>query len=436
MCGLNLLVINVHSCRNAGDAALLKATISHLKQNLPVKSVTISMDDPEICLAGYSTVCSLASWVKPRGRWNIARLLLLVPATLIPLLAHRRWGKRFLLGAIPEPLRHLLEAYLQADVVISKPGGFLYSSGRGLAFAIATYTLFLATLTGRPLYILPQSVGPLRHRWERLVIKRVLNKARIVMVREPISAQELAKCGVLETRCKLVPDMAFGFCPDPPTQQARGWLCSKGARVDTPLLGVTVINWAAQNSRFQQQKQSYYEMGIISCIRWFVQQIGGQVLIFPQVWGPLDSQDDRIPGRRLKEKVRDLGDSVLVIEEAVAPEILKAAYGLMDIFIATRLHSAIFAWSQAVPVMAISYQHKTLGVAAMLGMNKWVIDIEAIDPDQLVEHVQELWKERDKVREHLRCYLPYLMQQTAQIGALLANDLQEWLRGNRTTIVT
>ncbi len=425
---LNLLIINVHSCRNAGDAALLQATIDLIKQNLDVKSVTIVMDDVEVQLEGCRTVCSLSAWVKPKGKWNIRRLILLIPVTLPPILIYRWLRERPLLAAIPKPLHDLLEAYLQADVVISKPGGFLYSSGRGLAFAIAAYELFLAVIAKKPVYILPQSIGPLKYFWERILIRMILGKARIIMVREPISIKELVKCGIPETRCKLVPDLAFSFCLDPPIQQAKSWLYNKGVRIDVPLLGVTVINWAAQNTKFDQIKQLNYEISLISSMKWFVKQIGGQVLIFPQVWGPLDSHDDRIIGRRLKERLRDLGDSIIVIEETVTPEVLKAVYGIMDIFIATRLHSAIFAWSQSVPVIAISYQHKTLGIAKMLGMEKWVIDIETINPDQLVRKVQELWMERDKVMKHLGYHLPYLIHQAIQIGPLLARDLNSLLK--------
>lgn len=424
----NFLIINVHSCRNAGDAALLQATIDLIKHNFSVRSVTIVMDDSEVELESCRIVCSLSAWVKPKGKWNIHRLILLVPFTLLPILIYRYWGVRFLLAATPQPLQNLLEAYLQADVVISKPGGFLYSSGHGLAFAIAAYELLLAVLAGKPIYILPQSIGPLKYFWERILIKIIANSARIIMIREPISIEELIKCGVPQSRCKLVPDLAFSFCPNPPTQQAKSWLYNKGVRIDAPLLGVTVINWADQNKKFGQINQINYETSIISSIKWFVEQTGGQVLIFPQVWGPLDSHDDRIIGRRLKERLCDLGDSVIVIEETVTPEILKAAYGIMDIFIATRLHSAIFAWSQAVPVMAISYQHKTLGLAKMLGMEKWVIDIETINPDQLVGKVQELWTERDEVRKHLKHHLPDLIHQAIQIGPLLARDLNEFIK--------
>ena len=42
------------------------------------------------------------------------------------------------------------------------------------------------------------------------------------------------------------------------------------------------------------------------------------------------------------------------------------------------MHSNIFALSETVPVIAIGYLHKTRGIASMLGMDRWVLDIQTI----------------------------------------------------------
>jgi len=423
MSGLNLLVINVHSCRNAGDAALLKTTIEQLKAHLPIKSVVVSIDDLAVhCGIPFTPVCSLSGWVKPAGKWELSRLLLLIPSTFIPILSFRIFGYP-VFKFTHRSLRSLIEGYLNADLVVSKPGGFLYSSGHGLALLISVYEMLLAILSGKPLYILPQSIGPLRYRWEHIMLRFLMSKARIMMVREPISWHEAVKCGIPPHRCKLIPDMAFSFCPDPPTQYAREALARKGIDLNRPLLGITMINWSGQNSEFSSQDQYRYETAVGAAAKWFVDHIGGQVVLFPQVWGPFESQDDRKPARNLKYRLQDLGNSITVIEDMLIPEILKAAYGVMDLFIATRLHSAIFAWSQAIPVIAISYQPKTLGVAQMLGMERWVIDIKEITPDALLETLRELWKERERVKAHLQQQMIHVTQQSRLVGILIAQDI-------------
>ena len=52
------------------------------------------------------------------------------------------------------------------------------------------------------------------------------------------------------------------------------------------------------------------------------------------------------------------------VDEEAPPDLLQAAYGCCDVFLGSRLHSNIFALIRHVPVLAIAYQDKTIGVTA------------------------------------------------------------------------
>jgi colanic acid/amylovoran biosynthesis protein len=94
----------------------------------------------------------------------------------------------------------------------------------------------------------------------------------------------------------------------------------------------------------------------------------------------------------------------------------------MDVFIGTRMHSNIFALSQSVPVIAIAYQHKTWGIAHMLGIKSWVIDIRQISSQALRDRLAALWAKRDAVRNQVRQALPAILEQARQPGAIIAAD--------------
>jgi colanic acid/amylovoran biosynthesis protein len=422
----NILIINVHSSCNAGDAALTLTAIQQLRENFPQSRLTVVMDDPDSTLRDVYVVDSFFHWVKGTGRdepsnWRIGNLLLLIPASILPVLTFRLFGRAVFI-LTPAPLRRLIQSYLEADLVVSKPGGFLYSSGLGLTMLITVYTFLLAVWAGKPLYVFPQSIGPLTRWWEHLLLRWVLSKPRIVMVREAGSLQQLRTWGLTSPHCSWLPDMAFSFA-GAPTTSAEEWLASRGIRRNGPLLGLSAIDWGAQNPRFGLQVT--YEAACADVARSFIRQYSGKVIVFAHSWGPAASQDDRAVARRIVAQLSDLSDSVLLVDWPVAPDLLKAIYGQMDVFVATRTHAAIFALSAGVPTLLIGYQHKAWGIARMLDLESWVVDIQQIGSQVLIDRLAALWTERDAVRNQIQQRLPALLEQARQPGALIAADFRK-----------
>lgn len=424
--GRRILIVNVHSSHNAGDAALTMATIGQLRAIFPDCDVTLAMDDPDSHYGDGLAIGSPIQWVKPCTTWRWSQLALLVPATLIPAVTHRL-KKRAFYALTPKAWQGLLKAYANADFVVSKPGGFLYSSGRGLSMLVALYTMWLALIFGKPVYMFPQSVGPLLHSWERAAVGGVISKLRIIAVREPFSLSQLRQCGVPSERCNLLPDTAFAF-QGASEQDAARWLLEQGVRIgDGPWLGMTTVNWSAQSATFERQEA--YERGCAAAIRSFVERHGGSAVLFPQVTGPLPSQDDRVSSRRVARELLDLGDAVHVIESPVSADILRTAYSFMDVFIGTRMHSAIFAMSSGVPTIAIGYQPKTSGIANLVGMERWSIPIEQVDDSVLVMLLNRLWNERESVSQYLKGVIPLLREQAQLPGKMIEDDFTTLVGG-------
>jgi len=419
---LQILLVNVHSSRNAGDAALTDVAITQLRKQFAGCQITLAMDDPDSHTGFGKAIESFFSWTRKTRGWYLGNVLWLLPGTLFPILTWRLGGKAcFILT--PHAWRTLLAAYVQADMVVSKPGGFIYSSGRGISLIIALYHMILAQLADKPVYMFPQSIGPLKHHWEYKLLRQILKRVRIVMVREPISLQLLQSDDFNGMQAQLLPDMAFGFKQAPITD-AQQWLQQHGLDSEsyTPLLGMTTVNWQAQNPDFQFQER--YEQACVAAARTFITQWQGKVLLFPQVWGPLESQDDRVAARRIAAHLNDLDSSVLFVEKPMPSELLKSVYGLMTIFIGTRMHSNIFALSLCVPVIAIGYQYKTRGIMQMAGLEDWVIDIQDVTPELLTEKLTALMIDRDQLQQHLEQVIPMIVEQSQRAGRLVAADFK------------
>lgn len=418
----NIYLINVHSFANAGDAALTLATIQQLEKNFPSCQLTLQLDDLETYTEPYPTVISLYRWVRGakvggEPKWHLPHLLWLLPGTLIPVLTHRGFRRPWW-GLTPKALRATLQAYFDADLIVSKPGGFLYSSGLGLTLWVAVYVMVLGIWAGKPLYLYPQSVGPLKHKWECAFMRWLVRHTRIFMAREMISVMELEKCGISPEGVRLTIDTAFDFQG---TGDAGQWFAARGFPLDhEPVMGVTTIQWGAQSKGFLAQAQ--YERAVAVGARHFIGTYGGKVVLFTQAWGPSESQDDRPAARRIAQQLSDLAPHVLLLDEPLAPPLLKTLYGRMDVFLGTRMHSNIFALSQGVPVLAIGYYHKTLGIMKALDLEAWVIDIGQIEESLLLARLDQLWLNRKSLSEAIAKKGRTLIEAATQAGQWVAED--------------
>lgn len=388
---MKILLVNNHSLENAGDHAILIETLRVLERAFPNAQIGLSFNDvasAHAALPGYSIYHAPLGWFlrlnDQRGydllpRWQ--RLLLLAALLLAGLLCRVALP----LPAWPparQPLR-LLRAYAEADLVLACGGGYLYAPGphEGLAgvFNLTLLGCLLAVLIDRPLVLLPQSIGPLHDQPQRRAVRLVLRHARLTLVRERQSLHLLEQLGCAG-RALLAPDMAFGL-PAAPAEQAERLLARWLPPEPAPafLVGMTALNWSGQSYSFDRQAQ--YEAALLGCIDTITKQ-GGTVVLFPQCTGPSHAEDDRLVSARLHQRARD-PQRVVLLDEPLPPRLLQAAYGRMDYFIGTRMHSVILALNAGVPALAIGYLHKTSGMLEALGLEGRCLDIATINAEQL-----------------------------------------------------
>jgi colanic acid/amylovoran biosynthesis protein len=287
-----------------------------------------------------------------------------------------------------------------------------------LAFLVSLFSILLGWMAGKPVYLFPQSIGPLRKKWEGRLLYYTLKKARLVLVREPVSYSMLRALGL---RPLLIPDLAFGF-PSPGKQFALNYFQRIGLHPEEerPWLGVTTLDWESQNQQFKSQAS--YEQELQSAIVSFIREREGRVFFFPQVLGPAPSRDDRIPARRICARLKEFTGSTHLIDEEISPEGLKSLYSCMDLFIGTRLHSLIFSMSELVPSIGIGYQPKTRGVFQMLGLEDWIIDIDKIESGVLSSKLSDLWASRGAIKETLTKKIPPLSREIQEGLRLVAKD--------------
>ena len=184
-------------------------------------------------------------------------------------------------------------------------------------------------------------------------------------------------------------------------------------------MGVTVINRLIRNVSADIWER--YETALADTLGGFARTHDATVVFFPQVIGPSEREDDRVAARRIIARM-GLGAKAILLEEPVPPALMKALYCEIDILIATRMHSAIFALSNGVPTLMIEYLHKVRGLAEMLGLAEWTLSLSEMDASRLAQMLDALWADRKAVHHHLDEIMPGLVREVESVSETIAYD--------------
>ena len=401
-----ILLILVHSTQNIGDLSLLEISIKFFKKYFTNAEIVISANFPK------------EKWYKENGVSVVPSPLVLVgntqsASTYLQII-------RFLSGClftilykfhlrqfIPKDWKQLLHEYETTTFVAAVPGNQFFSTSYfGWPYPVKIFSVALTIFFGKPLYILPQSIGPLRRWWEKKLLRWSYSKAKCIFLRDKTSLEVALRIGLPEDKVIFSPDPAFVLKPALRIE-AQKLLRSYGWNPKKYSIGVTVI---APMGKSLDQKliNQYYEI-LIKALIHFASSHSIQYVFFTQVAGPTEIEDDRIPTRIIYEKLKKQTETVF-IDTLIPPSLLKACYGEMTIFLASRLHSGIFSIGMGVPTLFIGYLTKTRGILKMLGIDKYVIELQDMDEKVLITHLEKLWNRKEEITIDLKLKINDLLK--------------------------
>lgn len=348
----SVALINTYSARNLGDLAIVEASANLVRSvwpNSTITALTSYGDDNAAAYEKFGVQTTEAIW-SVRGPSPIQKYL---RGSIAALQATSRVGPAW---ARTKPLR-------QADVILAVGGGYLFSSRRGPMGVGLLSTLlsgWLAVRTGQPVAALPISVGPLSYGVDRAITKRVLQDFQFVASREGSTTEFLHSLGLRNV--VEVPDIAFSLRPAKPVKREKR-------------IGVTVMDWTFARSASKIAQNRYMD-SVATAIRGMAQDHQLAVRIYPHAT-VINEFDDRDASYELARRLEGISAEVWEIPAGATPSEVIAEYGSNEVFLATRLHSAIFALVAGIPTVALSYQPKVAGTFRLLGLDEYVTDVTA-----------------------------------------------------------
>ena len=384
------LITNVYCYQNRGDAGIIYSMIDNIRSRDRAAEITLMSLWPYLDQGRYGNVEVVPS-ILPisriknkylRGFSNLNRL--------VGILISGKFG-----------FSDAKQAFRNADIVVSCGGGFMQCRNIKEFLNVFIYhyaQLYYAKRIKKDYIVFAQTIGPFNNITIK-ILSSVLKKAKAVLSREKISFNYV-KTNFPTVRNILTGDAAFLLNPAKEDQ-----LLEQSDNNKTKV-GITVRHWLypGYNSKV---KEDNYVTAIVKFIIQLQHERNYEIYFMSQVIGPLDD-DDRIITRKILSLLENT-QNVHLIGENLDPRQLKRLYGQMDFFVGTRMHSNIFALGEGIPCLAISYDQKTNGIMQAFGLDEYVIDINSIQPKQLITKFHQL-RFDVTVREHIKEILPIIRE--------------------------
>ncbi len=276
------------------------------------------------------------------------------------------------------------------DAVFVKGGGFIHSYG-GVTdpyfIYFLTYHIRLATAYGKKVFVLPNSIGPLKNRLARRIALKSLRECDLVTVRENISKEYLNN---FQLDTELFPDL--GFFLKPVEDDMCDYLISRGVPIGRKKVVLTLRPYRFQGFQHSDILYQNYINGFVRFVKYLCER-GFHVTFMAHTLGPSSHEDDGIAIKEvldaLPNKVRET-TSYLEDFDLTCKDVEKI-YSYYDYMIGTRFHSVIFSLNVGVPSIAIAYGgNKGKGIMEVLGNGGFSLDMDKVSGERLIKTFESL----------------------------------------------
>lgn len=321
-----------------------------------------------------------------------------------------RLGDLFLSSRAKETIEILREA----DSVFVKGGGFIHTYGKvtdAYQMYYSTFSMLLALRYDKPIFVMPNSIGPLKDTLSRIFISKLLKQCNFISVRERISYEFLTR--QLRIPCFNFPDLGYYLerksIIDPNDYMKRS-LCS-GKKI----VGLTLRPWRFPESKDSVERYENY----IQTFSDFVQYLNDRgyfVCLFVHTLGPSAHENDEIAINDVVDKLNKSSDFEVVKDASLACNDVMKLYSKCSYFIGTRFHSVIFSQNQNIPTIAISYGgNKGNGIMNDIGLSRFVLSIDSVSLEKLIILFEDLEKSSNSYRKALESYRNELLEKRVEL---------------------
>lgn len=315
--------------------------------------------------------------------------------------------KQYGMDAIPRfRMWDVFSALRRSDALLSGGGSLLQdtTSTRSLFYYLSV--IRCAQLLGKPVMLYANGIGPVRRPGNRRRVKRVVERATLVTLRDHSSARELADMGVTRPDLYVTADPVFHLSPAPPERGQE--LCrAAGLPQGRPFVAVSVRDWP-DTGRFPKE---------LAALCDHLRRSYGLEVLFLLMQPTRDRNTAQLVQKAMSEPS-------FLLDSVCTPRELMAVLGQARLCLAMRLHTLIFAGRMAVPSLGLVYDPKVESYLQELELPAAGY-VDRFDAKEAIARADALMADYDHVLERLHQKSAQLAQAARQNEDLLLEMLEQ-----------
>lgn len=337
----NVVMSGYYGFGNAGDDAILESIHRAIRSASDDVSVTVLSNDPE----------------QTRGQYKVE--------------------------AVPRfQVWRVFRALARCDALLSGGGSLLQdaTSTRSLLYYLSV--IRCAQLLHKPVMLYANGIGPVRRPANRRRVRRVVESASLVTLRDHASARELERMGVTRP-VQVTADPVFHLEPVGEKRRSE-LLAAAGLEGTAPFAVVSVREWRnvgdfwVQLARLCDHLHRTYGLNILFLL--------------------MQPERDREVTARVQGLMEEPAH---VLDISCTPRELMGILGRSRLCVAMRLHTLIFAARMAVPALGLVYDPKVASYLEELDLPA-AGDVEHFDGEEAIRRADALMADYDSVLSRLR----------------------------------
>lgn len=235
----------------------------------------------------------------------------------------------------------------------------------------------IAKKYGMRVYAYANGIGPISDK-NLKITRKVLKTVDKITLRDKMSIQELLR---------IYPQAEYELTADPAItlegtkqKEAKKLLEAEGMPKNTKKIGISVREWNRLDVNFFGKMKTVLE--------WAYEKHGLVPVFIPMMY-----PDDI----KISEKICDmLSCPSYCLKKRLEVDDIIVITAVMDVILAMRLHTLIFAAGHAVPCVGIIYDPKVKGFMEYIGQERFV-SAENFDAGKTMEHIDDIMSNHDEL---------------------------------------
>ncbi len=343
-----IMISGYYGFNNIGDEAILKSMVRAFKEKIPQVKITVLSRNPLQTSQTYK--------IKAINRLHLIKVI--------------------------RCLRNV-------NLFISGGGGLLQdSTGKGWSILYYLGLILIAKIVKVPVMIYAQGIGPINKKINKLLIKWILNKVKLITVRDNHSKKLLNNLGVSVPSIYVNSDPVFLLKKKNINHiiDSHPYIKKLFNADDCPLIGVSVREYKSNGSdskRIFAQAADYLIENYQAKIIFLPFQFDEDVHISEEILSLMKNQAD-------------------VLKIKLEPEELLSVLSRLSLVVGVRLHSIIFSSMANIPFVAFNYDPKVKYFLEDLGLSELLLEIdEDISLKNIQEKIEYVRENNDKIKDIL-----------------------------------